>query len=397
VGQRGAPAVEQHDRAAARAALSSSTDSDVQEIVDLLHNVCQVRTAAVGLLDGTSFHYVVSAGTSPLDCDAADTVCQHAMDVPEAVVVPDARLDDRLRSSPFVDGRVMALRFYASAPIFAPSGVMVGRLCLFDDEVKELTPVQLQALATLADSVSSILDLRLRKRASAEAAEAAAAKGAHDEVVSIASQMSHDLRAPLTALGTSLAMLDESTPEDELPLRRVLLASARRSAARMSSLVDGLLRLNDTQRGVDLTPVDLYDAAQQVLTDLETTLGDVDARVTLGPLPVVRADADLVSVCLLNLVSNAVKFARPGHPPEIAIAARRTSGGIRVTVRDNGIGIAPDDRTRVFALFSRLTQTAGHGIGLTTVARVAEAHGGRAGIDDTPTGVGSDIWFEIPD
>jgi signal transduction histidine kinase len=79
------------------------------------------------------------------------------------------------------------------------------------------------------------------------------------------------------------------------------------------------------------------------------------------------------------------------------IAARRTAGGIRVTVRDNGIGIAPDDRARVFALFSRLTQTAGHGIGLTTVARVAEAHGGRTGVDDTPTGVGIEIWFEIPD
>lgn len=358
VSQRGAPATEDRDGAAARAALAGSADSDVQEIVDLLHNVCQVRTAAVGVLEGTSLRYVVSAGASPLESDAADI---------------------------------------ASAPIVSPGGVTVGRLCLLDDDVQELAPVQLQALATLADSVSSILDLRLRKRASAEAAEAAAAKGAHDEVVSVASQVSHDLRAPLTALGTSLALLDESTPEDETPLRRGLLASARRSATRMSGLVDGLLRLNDTQRGLDLAPVDLYDAAQQVLTDLESTLSEAEAQVTLGPLPVVRADADLVSVCLLNLVSNAVKFARPGHPPEIVVAARRTSGRIRVTVRDNGIGIAPEDRTRVFALFSRLTQTAGHGIGLTTVARVAEAHGGRAGVDDTPTGVGTDIWFEIPD
>jgi signal transduction histidine kinase len=291
----------------------------------------------------------------------------------------------------------MALRFYASAPVHSPDGVVVGRLCLFDSTAKELTPVQLQTLTTLSDSVSSILDLRLRKRDSAAAAETAAAKGAHDEVVSVASQVSHDLRAPLTALGTSLAMLEESTPDGESELRRSLLASARRSTARMAGLVDGLLRLNDVQRGLDLDDVDLYDAAQQVLTDLATVLEDAGARVTLGPLPVVRADAALVSVCLLNLVSNAAKFTRTGHPPEIVIAARRTPGGMRVSVRDNGIGIAPDDRARVFALFSRLTSSAGHGIGLTTVARVADAHGGRVGIDDTPTGVGADIWFEIPD
>jgi signal transduction histidine kinase len=388
--------VEQHERAAARTVLGPSGDGDIQEIVDLLHSVCQVEIAAVGILEGGRFHYLVSAGTDPLDCDAADTVCQHTMGHEGPVVVPDATQDPRFRTSPFVDGRLMRLRFYASAPVHAPSGTMVGRLCLFDSGAKELAPVQLQALSTLADSVSSILDLRLRKRASAEAAEAAAAKGTHDEIVSVASQVSHDLRAPLTALGTSLAMLDESTPDDESSLRRGLLASARRSTARMAGLVDGLLRLNDVQRGLDLEQVDLREATQQVLTDLAATLDASGARVTLGDLPVARADADLVAACLLNLLSNAVKFSRPDHPPEILVSARRTPGGVRVSVRDNGIGIAPADRTRVFALFSRLTATAGHGIGLTTVARVAEAHGGRAGIDDTPSGVGSDIWFELP-
>ena len=280
------------ERSTARAVLSGSQDSDVQELVNLLHNVCDVEIAAVTVPDDGQFHYLVTAGIEPLSCDSADTMCQHLMTTDEVVVVADTRADERFRTSPFVDGRMMALHFYASAPIHAPSGSIVGRLCLFDTGPKDLTPVQRQTLSTLADSVSSVLDLRQRKRDTVNAAENAAAKGAHLEVVSVASQVSHDLRVPLTALSTSLDMLHESTPDEESPLRRKLLASARRSTARMAGLVDGLLRLNDVQRGLELSDVDLGDAVTQVLTDLETVLGD--ATVTVGPLPTVRGDADLL-------------------------------------------------------------------------------------------------------
>ena len=382
------------ERSTARAVLSGSNDSDVQELVNLLHNVCDVEIAAVTVPDDGQLHYLVTAGVDPLSADVDDTMCRHLMDTDEVVVVPDTRQDARFCSSPFVDGRMMRLQFYASAPIHAPSGSIVGRLCVFDTAAKELTPVQLQTLRTLADSVSSVLDLRQRKRDTVNAAENAAAKGAHLEVVSVASQVSHDLRVPLTALSTSLDLLHESSADDESPLRRKLLASARRSTARMAGLVDGLLRLNDVQRGLELSDVDLADAVAQVLTDLEPVLGD--ATVTVGPLPTVRGDADLLSAALLNLVSNAAKFSRPGIAPVIEVVGRRTAFGVRVLVRDNGIGIPAAERQRVFALFSRLTHTAGHGIGLTTVARVAEAHGGMVGIDDGPSGVGSEIWFELP-
>ena len=384
----------ERERATAREVLNGSQDSDVQEIVDLLRSVCQVSIAAVAIPDDDRFHYLVTSGIDPLSCDSADTMCQHTMSTDRLVIVPDTRQDEVFCSSPFVDGRAMDLYFYASAPIHAPSGSIVGRLCLFDTEPRSLTPLQEQTLTTLAGGVSSILDLRQRKRESVRAAGEAAAKGAHLEVVSVASQVSHDLRVPLTALSTSLDLLHESTPEDEAPLRRSLLASARRSTARMAGLVDGLLRLNDVQRGLEITDVDLDEAVAQVLADLQPVLEG--ATVTVGGLPVVRGDADLLSAALLNLISNAAKFVRPGVAPVIEVTARRTAFGVRVLVRDNGIGVPDAERQRVFALFSRLTSTPGHGIGLTTVARVAEAHGGMVGIDDGPSGVGSEIWFELP-
>jgi signal transduction histidine kinase len=100
---------------------------------------------------------------------------------------------------------------------------------------------------------------------------------------------------------------------------------------------------------------------------------------------------------LQNLLTNSVKFAREGVPPEVLISARRIHDHWRVSVRDNGIGIPEDHRSDVFSLFSRVERgVAGHGIGLATVARIVAAHGGQVGVDPVE-GPGTEIWFELPD
>ncbi len=100
---------------------------------------------------------------------------------------------------------------------------------------------------------------------------------------------------------------------------------------------------------------------------------------------------------LQNPVNNSLKFARPGIPALVRIAARRAHGGWRIWVRDNGVGIPEHRRVDVFSLFSRVeTEVPGHGIGLATVARIVGAHGGRVGAESVP-GAGTEIWFELPD
>jgi signal transduction histidine kinase len=100
---------------------------------------------------------------------------------------------------------------------------------------------------------------------------------------------------------------------------------------------------------------------------------------------------------LQNLLTNSVKFGRPGVPAEVHISARRVPEAWRIAVRDNGIGIPEERRVDVFSLFSRVdNDVEGQGIGLATVARIIGAHGGRVGAEPVEAD-GTEIWFEIPD
>ena len=386
------PAVKQagpRTSARARRVLAQAGDSDLQQIVDLLRTLCDVEMAAIGVHDEAAFHYIVTAGIDRLSNPAEHSLCQFAMGSPGVFVIKDASVDERTKNGPFVDGTHASLRFYASSPFYAPDGGMVGRVCLFDTSVKQLTPVQEQALATLGDSVTKILHLRLERLDVADAVPL-------NRDLEMAARVSHDLRMPLTALNASLELLDEATEDATDATVDLLISSARRSVDRMSGLVDGLMRLHELTKEPQRTAVELEAVARRVCADLSPLLDGAAATVRVGSLPTVHADGDLMYSVLLNLVSNAVKFARPGVPPIVRLQSQRTETGWRVSVVDNGSGVPESQREAVFGMFTRLTDAPGHGIGLTTVAQIVRAHGGNVGISQ-PGSEGCEFWFEIPD
>ena len=113
-------------------------------------------------------------------------------------------------------------------------------------------------------------------------------------------------------------------------------------------------------------------------------------------MPVVCGDAQQLYAVLLNLLSNAVKFRRPGVAPVVEVRARAEGRGHRVEVRDNGPGVAAEERERVFDLYARIDpETPGSGIGLATARRIVETHGGEIGLEAADGG-GTLAWFSLP-
>jgi signal transduction histidine kinase len=150
-------------------------------------------------------------------------------------------------------------------------------------------------------------------------------------------------------------------------------------------------------RGDDPPHVDVDTAT--VLSDvLENLRGEIErsgARLTSGELPIVHGNRMLIGQILQNLISNAIKFSSD-RGATVQVSAERRPDAWELAVRDNGVGIAPSDRERVFRLFERVTKTAaGTGVGLALCKRAVEKLGGRIWID-SEAGSGTTFRFTVP-
>jgi len=218
-----------------------------------------------------------------------------------------------------------------------------------------------------------------------------AAPGAAMLVSQLEAQLSPDLRVPLSSIIASLEMLEEELGQNPDATVAALLDCTAKAADRMLRMLDHSLDVGPVRCDVDLSEV-----AYQLALDSARLLALSGATLEIGRLPVVRADPDDLYSVLQNLLTNAVKFRRPGVCPRVSISARRSSYGWRVSVTDNGIGIPEASRAGVFTLFHRVDPGVdGHGIGLGTVARTVHALGGRVGAAGAPGG-GTEMWFELP-
>lgn len=370
-----------------RAALERG-GQDLQDVVDLLRDQLGVAMAAVTVLDGGTFFFTTVAGAEPFENQHDDAVCRWSMPHDELFSIEDLSGDPRTASMPYVDGRLGDLRFYASAPLHSPAGEPVGRLCLFGTEPRVLAPLEARLLEVLARDVSAIVALRL-------APPDRDARPAPDDALVDVARLVHELRNPLLALRGSLQLVTDVLHVDPGTLEGRMLAMASRSSGRLEELVNGVLRLA-SRTAPEMVEVDLDAVATDVLEGLRETIAATGAQVVVEDLGSVRGDAAQLGVVLQNLVGNACKFSGPGHAPVVRVRAVDGTAGRRVEVLDEGPGVPPEEAQAIFQLFHRASGAEGHGIGLSTVAVVVQAHGGTCGVDPNPHGPGSCFWFELP-
>lgn len=370
--------------------IGEPSEPDLQGLVELAATVCGVPTAVINIIDDRMQHQIAAVGIQAASCEREDSMCAAVISNPGRVVVPDARLDPRFANNAFVTGEIAFTRFYASSPLITPAGVAIGTLCVFDTEVGELSDASSRALDLLAHQVIDVLELRRVQRDLLES---------NEQLEHFATQVSHDLRNPLTALTGFLELAADSPEMAGAPRAAQSLARAEAAAGRMTSMVTDLLdfaRMGGARP--HKTRVDVADTVDAVLEDLDGALARTGAEVTVEASVLVRADDTLLRVLLQNLIANAVKFTvAAGKPPAVLVRVEALPDGWRITVDDNGEAVAPDLRERVFEPMQRGhgSDVQGIGIGLATCRRIVEAHGGSIGLADSPAG-GTRAWFVLP-
>jgi len=170
-------------------------------------------------------------------------------------------------------------------------------------------------------------------------------------------------------------------------------------AARMISLIENLLRMFRTDaQPADFRPVSAQRLLDAALSNLESAVQESQAQVDADPLPMVVADAGLLTQVFQNLIANGLKFRVPGSRPQILITSQDLGGDWVFSVRDNGIGLDPQYAHRIFQMFQRLhtrREYPGTGIGLAICKRIVERHGGRIWVESAP-GQGATFYFTLP-
>lgn len=233
----------------------------------------------------------------------------------------------------------------------------------------------------------------------------------NQELQQFASAASHDLQEPLrkiSAYGELLKAEYYQALEEEGRDYVDLMQSA---AARMQSLIDGLLAIaRVTTRESRFTPVNLNDLVRDVLADLELRIQEVGGRVDVEDLPGIHGDPTQIRQLFQNLISNGLKFTAPDSPPVVRIyseeapeaepADRRAhrAGFHRIVVQDNGIGFDLKYTDRIFQPFERLHGRGtyeGTGIGLAICRRIVERHGGSITAESRP-GEGARFILTLP-
>jgi signal transduction histidine kinase len=220
---------------------------------------------------------------------------------------------------------------------------------------------------------------------------------ARDEFLSIAS---HELKTPLAAFRLQLDLINRELGADSLQRVRPRISSAGRQVQRLHQLVETLLDVSQLSTGrLTLHPeeLDLSQLMAEMVERMREELERAGSQVTLeAQAPVVgRYDRLRIEQLMTNLLSNAARYGQ-GRPVEVRVY--EVPDAVLLTVKDHGLGIAPEDTRRIFERFERAVpgrHYGGLGLGLWVARQVVEAHGGRIQVDSAP-GQGSTFTVELP-
>ncbi len=372
--------------------LDTDPELGFDDLTQVAAAICGTPIALVSLVDRDRQWFKSRHGLDVPETLRDVALCAHAIHGHDLFVVPDTLADDRFLDNPICAG-APHVRFYAGAPLVTDDGLALGTLCVIDHLPRQLDGRQRDALRRLGRQVICQLELR---RARDEARRSARAK--HEFLAT----MSHEIRTPLNGVIGSAELLAAAVHAPEL---QDLAQTISRSGRHLLGIVDDILDTSRLEAGGVHLAVDDFDL-REVMHDVLAMCGtparqkgialELDWRVATPSRR--RGDAYRLRQVLVNLVGNAVKFTHEGSV-QLAVADGAAPEGLRIAVRDTGIGIREDVLPMLFQRFvqadsSTTRRFGGSGLGLSICRELVGLMGGEVAVQSIP-GTGSTFSFEL--
>ncbi|MEA3078488.1 MAG: hypothetical protein QOF60_3396 [Actinomycetota bacterium] len=267
---------------------------------------------------------------------------------------------------------------------------------------------------TITGLVSIARDITVRREADAALARAVAQlehqnrelRRSNEDLDNFASVASHDLAQPLQVAFGYLEMLQSDFGATLDPKAAAWLDQSVKSLDRMRRLVQDILQYARTGSSKDAAPgpVDLAEVTDDVIANLAESIEARAARIDVTIAPersTVDGHQGMLTLLLQNLIGNAVKFVPANDTPHVTVTVKADDaghGGTLITVADNGPGVPPGQRERVFDMFQRNhgAEVGGSGLGLAICKKIVHRHRGRIWVEDGPNGRGASFCVQLP-
>jgi light-regulated signal transduction histidine kinase (bacteriophytochrome) len=310
--------------------------------------------------------------------------------------------------------RAKSLSVEVGTPITPGFEALVFKASRGIEDIYELTKIRkdgsrlpaVVSVTALRDDQDAIIgylligtDNTARKQAEDESARySEGLKRSNEDLQRFAYVASHDLQEPLRTISSFLQLIEKRNRDLLDAESKEFISFAVSGANRLQIMINNLLEYSRLEsRGNPFVRVECGDILRKVIDDFRPEIERSNAIITFDDLPALMADLGQLGQLFQNLVGNALKF-QGEEPPRIHVAVRREERNWVFSVRDNGIGIDPKYKDRIFVIFQRLHTMetyAGTGIGLSICKKIVERHGGRIWVESEP-GKGSTFCFTIP-
>ena len=422
--------------------LDTPPDGSFDRITSMAAKLIKVPIAIVSLVDSDRIWFKSHHGLDIQQIDRSPGLCASAILSQELYVITDASKDVRSLTNPLVVSE-FGLRFYAAAPLTTHDGYNLGTLCVIDKQIRSISTEELEILKDLAAVVMDQIELRLaarnidwlnselkqeiieRKRAESMAQKANQAKS------EFLANMSHELRTPLNGiLGYAQIMQRD---KDATPKQLDGINIIYQCGSHLLTLINDILDLSKIEaKKLELYPKDFHLATflQGVaeICRIKAEQKEIAFRVqTLNQLPAaIHADEKRLRQVLINLLGNAIKFTDTGSVTfkvgviDTSVRVKEIESGeenaetnnqqpttnnqqptthkIRFQVEDTGIGMNPNQLSKIFLPFEQVgdgdRKVEGTGLGLTISQKIVQMMGSQFQVESTP-GVGSKFWFDL--
>ncbi|HEU4903514.1 MAG TPA: ATP-binding protein [Flavisolibacter sp.] len=399
-------------------------------VARLMADAFDVPIALVSVVDKNRVFFKGSVGIRGINYTDRDvSLCSFAILSSRPTIFDKPLQEPCLLTNPFVHGD-SGWRFYAGAPLVTPDGFHIGTVSVIDKKERTFSSRQKDMLEQFARVVMNEMELRrvaIRQKLAEEELENKAGertreleklnaelKRTNRNLEEFAYAASHDLKEPVRKIQVFAGRIKESLGERMSEQEKLYFERMELASRRMGTLIDDLLTYSEvSQHSTTVRPVDMNNLIDQVLHDLDLEIEQKGAIIHRKELCSVTGHPRQLQQAFQNLIQNALKYGKPGLPPEITIGciqakgadlalhltAREQAGNYcRICVTDNGIGFAQEDAERIFNVFTRLHGNAeykGTGVGLSIVRKVVQNHGGFVWAESAP-GEGANFVVLLP-